>query len=171
MTNERRELILRLAVASYDFAVARNNYPAEYWANGVIRDADVLLAALNKESPPTHAAADHPASAPSQEGAGLATAAPGGEPVLPCAVKVGCVTFHRGVLVSTLQKKLDHDYAPGGEPKEWVCRWTATNHTVGSGIYERRVYITGCEDKRHESRESGAVFCKYCGGKIITEAT
>lgn len=63
------------------------------------------------------------------------------------------------------------DLRKGGEPKERVCRWTVTNHTVGSGIYERRLYVTGCEDKRHESRETGADFCKYCGGKIITEAT
>ena len=62
------------------------------------------------------------------------------------------------------------DLRKGGEPKERVCRWTVTNHTVGSGIYERRLYVTGCEDKRHESRETGADFCKYCGGKIITEA-
>ena len=149
--DERRELIKELAVASYHYA-SMHNIPDDKWVQYAVDSATALLAALDQQSPPTP-----PINQCDGCQRGLPLSKHGhhmedGHPVMAC-------TADR------------YAAAPGGEPKERVCRWTVTNHTVGSGIYERRLYVTGCEDKRHESRETGADFCKYCGGKIITEAT
>ncbi|MDE2098475.1 MAG: hypothetical protein KGL39_14575 [Patescibacteria group bacterium] len=89
MTNEKHELVKALAVALNchsaengsdmpDFILAKflADVLAAFDAATAMREAWYCRA---KESPPTHAAADQPGAAPSQEGAGSATAAPAGE--------------------------------------------------------------------------------------------
>ena len=68
MTNERRELILRLAAASYLLTLtdAAEWVSLDAWKDRAVEAADILLAALDKESPPTQ---------------GASTPAPGGEPL------------------------------------------------------------------------------------------
>ncbi|MDE2106205.1 MAG: hypothetical protein KGL39_53795 [Patescibacteria group bacterium] len=56
MTNERRELIKALAVASYPHAVM-GNWSINAWLSGIPHYADCLLAALDQQSPPTQEAA------------------------------------------------------------------------------------------------------------------
>ena len=150
MTNERRDLIMRLAVASFP-----TNPTLSTWISECVNAADYILAALDKESPPAQAAADHTTIAPSQEGAGSATAASGGE------LHQHTDACWEPTSGCDLGRNEKYARVSSAEPQERTCAWTKDT------IY---LWIAGCNGLTWPTSTAYS-FCPDCGGKIITEAT
>ncbi len=80
--DERRELIKAMAVASWAEFHNDGGWDTDPWIENAMRDADALLAALDQQSPPTHADIMNAEESPEQSVSEWQErkAAPGGEP-------------------------------------------------------------------------------------------
>lgn len=154
MTNERRELVKALAVASYAHARTdkRTAIMPSDWVSDVINDADVLLAALDQQSPPTQIA-----DIPRCPRCGHALR----PQLMGTLVCDSCGTTHPPQAPTGSATA-----APGGEPKERVCVWRLID------LGDSALYRSGCGTYITVNRGGDrGIYCRNCGGKIITEAT